>query len=97
VRVRGKSIKFLFLVAAIFAATAAWAGPPPDLVKLEKLTSLELAHVRDAGPVESDRRKQLFAAHQLEQQGEKALQAGDYKAAEDNLLKARVILRQLND
>ena len=91
------------LTAAALSAVCMLAGPacagspPPDLVKLEKLVSLELAHVRDKGPTDPARRKMLFEARQLDQQGEDALKAGDYKSAEDSLLKARVILRQLAD
>jgi hypothetical protein len=72
-------------------------SPPPDLVKLERQVSLELAHVRDNGPTDDAKRKQLFNARQLEQKGEDAIKSGDYKSAEDNLLQARVILRQLAD
>ena len=72
-------------------------SPPPDLVKLERLVSLELAHVRDNGPTDPVKRKQLFDANRLDQQGEAALKSGDYKAAEQSLLQARVILRQLSN
>ena len=51
--------------------------------------SLELAHVRDSGPTDPAQRKQLFDASQLEQKGEAAIKSGDYKSAEDSLLKAR--------
>jgi hypothetical protein len=93
------------LFAALGAIAMTMAGtrslcagsPPPDLVKLERLVSLELAHVRDNGPTDDARRKQLFKARQLEQKGEDAIKAGDYKSAEDSLLQARVILRQLSD
>jgi len=96
------SLKVLAMLAAI-AITFAEPAPmpagsaPPDLVKLEKLVSLELAHVRDTGPTDDARRKKLFTAKQLEQKGEEAIKSGDYKSAEDNLLQARVILRQLAD
>ena len=73
------------------------APVPPDLVKLEKLVGLELAHVRDTGPIDDAKRKKLFNAKQLEQKGEEAIKSGDYKSAEDNLLQARVILRQLTE
>ena len=72
-------------------------SPPADLVKLEKLVSLELAHVRDTGPIDDTKRKKLFSAKQLEQKGEEAIKSGDYKSAEANLLQARVILRQISD
>jgi hypothetical protein len=73
------------------------ASPSPELVKLEREVSLELAHVRDSGPTEPAKRKQLFDASQLEQKGEAAIKSGDYESAEDSLLQARVILRQLSD
>ena len=91
----------LALILAMLALGAAGrleaASPPLDLVKLEKLVSLELAHVRDVGPTEPAKRKTLFDARQLDQQAEDSIKAGDYKSAEQNLLKARVLLRQLND
>ncbi len=90
---------FTTLLVLVMLAGSASRGlaapPPPELVKLEKIVSLELAHVRDSGPTEPDRRKQLFEAHELDRQAEAAIKAGDYKSAEDNLLKARVILRRL--
>jgi len=92
------SLKLLALAIAIAAPSPILAGAPPaDLVKLEKLVSLELAHVRDNGPTDDAKRKQLFDARQLDQKGEDAIKSGDYKSAEDDLLKARVILRQLTD
>jgi hypothetical protein len=91
------SLKLLAAIAIAIAAPAPiLAGsPPPDLVKLEKLVSLELAHVRDNGPIDDAKRKRLFTAKQLQQKGEDAIKSGDYKSAEDSLLQARVILRQL--
>src|SRR5271155_3580114 len=92
--------------ARLFAASAALAifvefspaiaaSPPPDLVEMERQVSLELAHVRDAGPTDPVQRKQLFDASQFDQKGEAAMKSGDYKSAEENLLKARDILRHL--
>jgi len=93
------SLKLLAAIAiAIARAHPLLAGsPPPDLVKLEELVSLELAHVRDNGPIDDAKRRKLFTAKQLEQKGEDAIKSGDYKSAEDSLLQARVILRQLTD
>jgi hypothetical protein len=91
------------LVAAIAAlaifveAFPAIAEPPPDLVEMERQVSLELAHVRDAGPTDPQQRKQLFDASQFDQKGEAAIKSGDYKSAEDDLLKARDILRHLRE
>jgi len=73
------------------------ASPPPELVNLERQVSLELAHVRDNGPTDPDKRKQLFDASNLEQKGEASIKSGDYKSAEDSLLKARAILRKISD
>jgi len=92
----------------IFAAIAALAtlangrpamaaSPSPELVTLEREVSLELAHVRDSGPTDPVKRKQLFDASQLEQKGEAAIKSGDYRSAEDSLLQAQAILRQLSD
>ncbi|HEY6420542.1 MAG TPA: hypothetical protein VIX59_16230 [Candidatus Binataceae bacterium] len=91
------------IAVAVFALADARAGfaqsssPPAELIKLERQVSLELAHVRDAGPTDSAKRKQLADAHRLDLAGEKALSSGDYKAAEDNFLQARVLIRQLDD
>ncbi len=64
------------------------ASPSPELVNLERQVSLELAHIRDSGPTDPAQRKQLFEASQLEQKGEAAIKSGDYKSAEDSLLRA---------
>jgi hypothetical protein len=73
------------------------ASPPADLVETERQVSLELAHVRDSGPTDPVKRKELFDASQLEQQGEAAIKSGDYHSAETDLLHARDILRHLRD
>ena len=94
--------------ARLFAASAALAifvefspaiaaSPPPDLVEMERQVSLELAHVRDSGPTDPAQRKQLFDASQFDQKGEAAIKSGDYKSAQDNLSKARDILRHLRE
>jgi len=83
---------------ALLAAAAAIAragAPPDDLVKLERRVSLQLAHVRDLGPTDPDKRKQLSDANQLDREGEDAIKAGDYKAASDRLNKADAILIRL--
>src|SRR5271166_1045805 len=79
------------------ALPAIAASPPPELVELEREVSLELAHVRDSGPTDPAKRKQLFDASQLEQKGEAAIKSGDYNSAETDLLQARDILRHLRD
>jgi hypothetical protein len=91
--------RIIAAIAALALATgsAFAASPPPELIKLERLVSLELAHVRDSGPTDPVQRKQLSDANHLEQQGEAAIKSGDYKSAENSLLQARVILRQLSN
>ena len=81
------------ILAEDFPATG--ASPSPELINLERQVSLKMAHVRDSGPTDPAKRKQLFDASQLEQKGEAAIKSGDYKSAEDSLLKAREILRHL--
>jgi hypothetical protein len=83
--------------ALVGGSEAIAASPSPDLVNLEREVSLELAHVRDSGPTDPAQRKQLFDASQLEQKGEAAIKSGDYKTAEDALLRAQAILRQFAD
>ena len=96
-----KCARFLAAIAALAifveASRASAASPSPELVNLERQVSLELAHVRDSGPTDPEKRKQLFDASNLEQKGEAAIKSGDYKSAEDSLLQARAILRQLSD
>jgi hypothetical protein len=91
-----------FAAIAVVAALAGRgparaASPSPQLVELEREVSLELAHVRDSGPTDPAQRKKLFDASQLEQKGEAAIKSGDYKSAEDSLLRAQAILRQFSD
>ena len=73
------------------------AAPPADLVETERQVSLELAHVRDSGPTDPVKRKQLYDASELVQKGEAEIKSGDYRSAETDLLQARDILRHLRD
>jgi hypothetical protein len=85
-------------LAILFGGPPAMAASPsPELVNLERQVSLELAHIRDSGPTDPAQRKQLFEASQMEQKGEAAIESGDYKSAEDSLLKAQAILRQFSE
>ena len=96
-----KGVRFLAAIAALAifveVSRSMAASPSPELVNLERQVSLELAHVRDSGPTEPAQRKQLFEASQLEQKGEAAIKSGDYKSAEDSLLRAQAILRQFSE
>jgi len=85
-------------LAILFGGLLAFAAsPPPDLVEMERQVSLELAHVRDSGPTDPAQRKELFDASQFDQKGEAAIKSGDYESAQENLLKARDILRHLRE
>ena len=69
--------------------------PSADLRNLEREVSLKLAHVRDEGLTDPQRRAQLHQAQQFDLQAEQAIGAGDYETAEDRLIKANTILSQL--
>ncbi len=68
------------------------APPPSSLVTLEKEVSLKIAHVRIKGPTNATDLKQLTEAERVAAQGEKAMAAGDYRGAEDDFLRANVII-----
>jgi hypothetical protein len=85
------------LVVLVEGSQAIADSPPPDLVEMERQVSLELAHVRDSGPTDPAQRQRLFDASQLEQKGEAAIKSGDYDSAQQDLSKARDILRHLRE
>jgi hypothetical protein len=85
------------LLVLFLQVLPAMAAPPADLVETERQVSLELAHVRDSGPTDPVKRKQLYDASQLVQKGEDAIKSGEYHSAETDLLQARDILRHLRD
>ena len=95
---KGAQLFAAIAALAIFVeAFPAIAEPPPDLVEMERQVSLELAHVRDSGPTDPAQRQRLFDASQLEQKGEAAIKSGDYDSAQQDLSKARDILRHLRE
>ena len=92
---RFAAIAALAIFVGVYPAIA--ASPPPDLVEMERQVSLELAHVRDSGPTDPIQRQQLFDASQFEEKGEAAIKSGDYSSAQEDLSKARDILRHLRE
>lgn len=87
------------LTTIAFAAPAA-AGPkdlkpPADLVKLEREVSLKIAHARGEGSTDPDKRHQLSGAEQLDAKAENEISAGDFRAAEDDLVKANALATEL--
>jgi hypothetical protein len=84
-------------LVALLVITAAPAfgqspTPSPDLTKLERLVSLKIAHVRMNGPNSAADFKRLGEAQSAQFDGEKALKAGDFKKAEQDFLRANVII-----
>lgn len=77
-----------------FAQTPA---PPSSLVTLEKEVSLKIAHVRINGPTNAADLKQLTEAERVAAQGEKAMAAGDYRSAEQDFLRANVLITVISN
>src|SRR5262249_35463085 len=69
--------------------------PPAGLRSLDRLASLKVAHLRDEGSTDPDRRAQLNEAQQLDLTAEREIAAGAYDRAEDSLKKADAILIRL--
>ncbi len=94
-----RSARLAGCAALIAILTLAACNPrssaPPDIAALEREVSLKLAHVRDTGPTEPEARRRLGEAAELDHEAEGAIAAQDWRTAEDKLLQARTILRQL--
>jgi hypothetical protein len=71
-------------------------GPSPDLRNLERQVSLKIAHVRIKGPTNAAGLKQLGLAQSAQFEGEKAIAAGDYKKAEQDFIRANVLISTIN-
>jgi hypothetical protein len=82
----------LAIIAPARQGFAQTAAPPSGLVSLEKKVSLKIAHVRIKGPTNAAEIKQLTQAEQIAALGEKAMAAGDYRGAEQDFLRANVII-----
>jgi len=91
----------IFSVAAALACAApAAAGPnipkpPPDLANLEREVSLKIAHVRGEGPTDPVLRQKLHDAEHLDAKAEQEIGAGDFRSAEDDLVKANALATEL--
>ena len=96
-RTRGRVVGVIGAIAPFVPLIALAASPPPELVELERQVSLQIAHVRDGGPTDPVKRKQLLDAEELEEKGEAAIKSADYKSAQEILMRARAIVRQLLD
>ncbi len=88
------------LVAMLAGAVPAAAGsdtakPPADLVNLEREVSLKIAHVRGEGPTDPGKRQKLHDAERLDAKAEQEIGAGDFRSAEDDLVKANALASEL--
>ncbi len=92
-------MRTLIVIGVFFAiCTAAFAAQietPPDLVQIEREISLKLAHARGIGFTDRPRIEKLSQAEKYDRDGEAALKTGDFNAAEDDFLKAKMILHDL--
>jgi len=88
-------LTLICLVAVASLGAEAGSATPPELAKLEREISLKIAHARGIGITDSDRLKKLIAAERLDLKAEHLISSGAYKSAEDNLLRAKVLLREL--
>jgi hypothetical protein len=77
-----------------FAQTAA---PPAELTTLERQVSLKIAHVRIKGPTNAADLKQLGQAQRAQFEGEKAIASGDFKQAEQDFLRANVLISAIKE
>ncbi len=76
-------------------ALAASGKPPPELLQLERETSLKLAHARDEGFTDPAKLKTLADAQAIDAQAEQALKDGEYERAENDFLQTNILLHNL--
>lgn len=90
-------IMVLMLVALAICASAlaAQMETPPDLAAVEREVSLKIAHARGAGFTDPPKMKKLADAEKFDREGEAALKSGDFNTAEDDFLKAKLLLHDL--
>ena len=69
-------------------------APPPDLVRIERLVGLRIAHARDQD-LGSEERESLLQAQQDDALGEQALKARDYDKAMSYFQQANVALDRI--
>ena len=93
-----RSILLVALLAPIVCAchSKARQAPPPEIQQLEREVALKLAHVRDEGPEDSQRRERLSAAHDADLRAEQEIERRDFTAAEADLIKAKSLLADIH-
>ncbi|HVA80177.1 MAG TPA: hypothetical protein VNF29_04575 [Candidatus Binataceae bacterium] len=84
------------LTCTVFAsAGGSNLKPPAELANLEREVSLKIAHVRDQGPTDPARRKQLADAEALDTKAEQEIGAGNFRSAQNDLVKANALTTEL--
>ncbi|HEV3112693.1 MAG TPA: hypothetical protein VGY99_19585 [Candidatus Binataceae bacterium] len=78
-------------------ALAQTPAPPAELTTLERQVSLKIAHVRIKGPTNAADLKQLSQAQRVQLEGEKAIASGDFKQAEQDFLRANVLISSISE
>ncbi len=94
VSVVGALIALLTLSTPLLAQSK---EPPAELTTLERQVSLKIAHVKIKGPTNAADLKQLGQAQHAQFDGEKAIAAGDYKKAEEDFLRANVLISAISN
>ncbi|MGC1676814.1 MAG: hypothetical protein WA740_04705 [Candidatus Binataceae bacterium] len=94
------NLAVLSLIAVLACASPAVAGPdtpkpPADLANLEREVSLKIAHVRGEGPTDPGQRQKLHDAEHLDAKAEQEISTGDFRSAEDDLVKANALATEL--
>ncbi|MGC1341329.1 MAG: hypothetical protein WA854_03320 [Candidatus Binataceae bacterium] len=95
-----ENLSIILFIATLAGAAPAAAGtnspkPPADLSNLEREVSLKIAHVRGEGPTDPAQRQKLHDAEQLDAKAEQEIGAGDFRSAEDDLVKANALASEL--
>jgi len=78
-------------------ALAQTSAPPAELTALERQVSLKIAHVSINGPTNAADLKQLGQAQRAQLEGEKAIESGDFKQAEQDFLRANVLISTISE
>lgn len=94
------NLAVLSLIAVLACAAPAVAGPdtpkpPAALANLEREVSLKIAHVRGEGPTDPGQRQKLHDAEHLDAKAEQEISTGDFRSAEDDLVKANALATEL--
>jgi len=96
-RITASCIGGLIAAMVVWPVFAQTPGPPAELTALERQVSLKIAHVRIKGPTNAADLKQLGLAQRAQFDGEKAIASGDYKKAEQDFLRANLLISAIGE